>query len=356
MIIASSDRRAITDLYADASPENLRMRFFAHPGDATLAAEIDRKADRWRVALGLAGGVMAGVGVLMAWIAWTQTVRDALTLFDENAALLQAPAQVPASATAASTADAAAPEGAAALTPQTLDATLQRFYEAEANRRVQFSPVDADSPPFDIVLLHTCSLAWDDLDYAGLREHPLLKRFDLVFDNFNAAASYSSPAAIRLLQGACGQSPHAKLYDRPDPGDAAHGERPALHDGRVHLDLALVIQHGAEAGVEHRIVFEPPQHDVSAASFPVESLLEAAGRRQDDAATGRRIDFHDASALVAHAGHFDEGTVKRALVELERRLGRRFPDDRIAGDGGHKGIPGPHGNRKIECGDHADRS
>ena len=43
-------------------------------------------------------------------------------------------------------------------------------------------------------------------------------RFDLVFDNFNAAASYSSPAAIRLLQGACGQSPHAKLYDRPDPG------------------------------------------------------------------------------------------------------------------------------------------
>jgi succinyl-CoA synthetase alpha subunit/RimJ/RimL family protein N-acetyltransferase len=40
--ITSRDRRAITRLYADASPENLRLRFFALPGSATLAAESDR--------------------------------------------------------------------------------------------------------------------------------------------------------------------------------------------------------------------------------------------------------------------------------------------------------------------------
>lgn len=32
---------------------------------------------RSRVAQAIAGVVIAGVGVLMAWIAWTQTVRDA---------------------------------------------------------------------------------------------------------------------------------------------------------------------------------------------------------------------------------------------------------------------------------------
>ncbi|GIF42840.1 GNAT family N-acetyltransferase [Actinoplanes xinjiangensis] len=40
--ITSRDRRAITRLYADASPENLRLRFLALPGSATLAAESDR--------------------------------------------------------------------------------------------------------------------------------------------------------------------------------------------------------------------------------------------------------------------------------------------------------------------------
>ncbi|MFA5939441.1 MAG: cellulose biosynthesis protein BcsG [Sinimarinibacterium sp.] len=132
--------------------------------------------------------------------------------------MLHAPEPTPSTGAVSAAADATAQNAPVALTPQALDATLRRFHETEANRRVQFSPVDADGPPFDIVLLHTCSLAWDDLDYAGLREHPLLKRFDLVFDNFNAAASYSGPAAIRLLRGACGQAPHAKLYDRPDPG------------------------------------------------------------------------------------------------------------------------------------------
>ncbi|MDD3764044.1 MAG: cellulose biosynthesis protein BcsG [Nevskiales bacterium] len=101
-------------------------------------------------------------------------------------------------------------------TPEALDNTLKRFYEAEANRRVHFSEVGQGDTPFDIILLHTCSLAWDDVDFANLLSHPFLKRFDIVFDNFNSAASYSGPAAIRVLRGTCGQQSHADLYAPPN--------------------------------------------------------------------------------------------------------------------------------------------
>ena len=36
----------------------------------------------------------------------------------------------------------------------------------------------------------------------------LLSRFDFVFKNFNSAASYSGPAAIRVLRADCGQPTH----------------------------------------------------------------------------------------------------------------------------------------------------
>ncbi|BEL06025.1 hypothetical protein Q0Z83_042160 [Actinoplanes sichuanensis] len=58
-------RRAITSLYTDASPENLRLRFFAHPGCATLAAGIDRlcrpESDRFLALLAYEGDRLAGV-------------------------------------------------------------------------------------------------------------------------------------------------------------------------------------------------------------------------------------------------------------------------------------------------------
>jgi cellulose synthase operon protein YhjU len=42
---------------------------------------------------------------------------------------------------------------------------------------------------------------------------PLLERFNLVLTHFNSAASYSGPAAIRLLRGNCGQPTHKQLYE-----------------------------------------------------------------------------------------------------------------------------------------------
>lgn len=95
-------------------------------------------------------------------------------------------------------------------------AQLQAFYARESQRRLNFT-TNGSPPAFDIILLHVCSLSWDDMDFVKEKNHPLFKRFDLVFSNFNSAASYSGPASIRVLRGTCGQSSHAKLYENTDP-------------------------------------------------------------------------------------------------------------------------------------------
>jgi cellulose synthase operon protein YhjU len=78
---------------------------------------------------------------------------------------------------------------------------------------VSFGHVSANaSEQFDVIVLHICSLSWDDLDVSKARNHPFLSRFDYLFTNFSTAASYSGPAAIRVLRASCGQEAHADLY------------------------------------------------------------------------------------------------------------------------------------------------
>lgn len=98
-----------------------------------------------------------------------------------------------------------------------LTAQLKYFYATESKRSVSFSPPARSDAPFDIIFIHVCSLSWDDLDFNRQRDNPLFKRFDIVFTNFSSAASYSGPAAIRLLRGSCGQPRHKTLYDPAPP-------------------------------------------------------------------------------------------------------------------------------------------
>lgn len=121
--------------------------------------------------------------------------------------------------------------------PLDLDGTLDAFYQKEKGRKVLFPVAAADDAlPYDIVLLHLCSLAWDDLDAAGLREHPFLRRLDLRFSRFSAAASYSGPAAIRVLRSACGQPSHDGLYQ---PADASCLLMSRLEQAGFELQLAM---------------------------------------------------------------------------------------------------------------------
>ncbi len=122
-----------------------------------------------------------------------------------------APRQVAGAATSPSS-------DSADLQPAELDARLARFYTEQKKVQVRFAHVPADDPPFDILILHVCSLSWDDLKTLQLSPDALFGGFDILLTNFNSAASYSGPAAIRLLRGTCGQTTEARLYDPAPDG------------------------------------------------------------------------------------------------------------------------------------------
>lgn len=90
---------------------------------------------------------------------------------------------------------------------------LDAFYQSESERVIRFQKAKTDNLDFDIVILHVCSLSWDDLKSVGLEAHPFFKQFDYLFTDFNSATAYSNPSAIRLLRSNCGQPRHDALYN-----------------------------------------------------------------------------------------------------------------------------------------------
>lgn len=134
-----------------------------------------------------------------------------------------------------------------------MDRVLQAFFDREAQRSVSFVKPAADAVPFDVIFIHVCSLSWDDVRAVGLEQHPLWKRFDILFKRFNSAASYSGPAAIHLLRSTCGQQEHEKMYF-PAPDKCylmnalqASGFEPNLalnHTGKFDNFLEQLQMHG----------------------------------------------------------------------------------------------------------------
>ena len=91
---------------------------------------------------------------------------------------------------------------------------LAAFYESESERIIHFENAKRVSPDFDVIILHICSLSWDDLDGAGIgKDDPFFRQFDYLFTGFNSATAHSNPAAIRLLRANCGQPGHEALYN-----------------------------------------------------------------------------------------------------------------------------------------------
>lgn len=135
--------------------------------------------------------------------------------------------------------------------PEDHNAALATFRTQESQRQVAFGHLGSDpAAQFDVIVLHICSLSWDDLDAAKARNHPMLSHFDYLFSNFSTAASYSGPAAIRVLRASCGQEAHADLY-KPAPqqchlfsqlASAGYSVQSLLnHDG--HFDNFLQVIH-----------------------------------------------------------------------------------------------------------------
>lgn len=139
------------------------------------------------------------------------------------------------------------------------EAVLRAFYPAEAQRKVALPMPEAGSTPFDIVILHICSLSWDDLKTSGLDTHPFWQRMDFVFHHFNSASSYSGPAAIRINRALCGQSAHAALYQSTSadcylmPGLRKAGFAPNFamnHDGHFDDFLETLRAQGQDAPLQ----------------------------------------------------------------------------------------------------------
>ena len=98
-------------------------------------------------------------------------------------------------------------------TNENLNTYLDDFYREEQDRLVRFpSALPADAMPFDLLIINICSLAWSDVEASGLTEHPVWRHFDIRFNHFNSATSYSGPSSIRLLRASCGQTSHQGLY------------------------------------------------------------------------------------------------------------------------------------------------
>ncbi|HAH05353.1 MAG TPA: hypothetical protein DCM05_02330 [Elusimicrobia bacterium] len=97
--------------------------------------------------------------------------------------------------------------------PEGPSASPAAFYRKERRRVVAIPPPENGARPFDVILLHICSLSWKDIRDAGADLLPFFSRFDYVFTDFSAACSYSGPASLRLLKAPCGQMRHKALYD-----------------------------------------------------------------------------------------------------------------------------------------------
>ncbi|MEQ6969477.1 cellulose biosynthesis protein BcsG [Pectobacterium polaris] len=122
-------------------------------------------------------------------------------------------ASAPSAAVSPTGGDAALPEATLPPTNANLTAYLNQFYTREKTRTTAFpATLPQDAQPFDLLIINICSLSWSDLDVAQLENHPLWKKFDILFRQFNSATAYSGPASIRLLRASCGQQSHTDLY------------------------------------------------------------------------------------------------------------------------------------------------
>lgn len=294
---------------------------------------------------------LAGVALVLVYVLLQHRLRFATLVFAGlcAAAVLPAPrppAPPPDESRYVRAGDAPASDDAPGplLNDAQLDAALQAFYGAQHGKTVSLRRAGPAS--FDLVILSVCSLSRDDLEFTHMADAPVLGRFDIVFSQFNSAATYSGPAVLRLLHGTCGQTPQADLYSGTSADDcylfrnlAAAGYRPALllnHDGRFdHFAQQLASQGGIGADpLDNRAA------PVTMSAFdgsPIRSdyaLLSQWWNAPDAAGEGgghrallyNTITLHDGNRVPGMNGASSRDTyaprLRQLLADLGRFLGR----------------------------------
>lgn len=244
---------------------------------------------------------------------------------------------------------ATAPVGNVQTDNASLDAYLREFHDKEKTRTVRFNKPAGDAAPFDVIFVHICSLAWDDLQATGLDKHALWGNLDFVFQRFNSAASYSGPAAIRINRAACGQASHTALYSSveescyllPSLRRAGFETNLAMnHDGHFDDFLSLVRRQGVDApllslsgvGIPQRSFDNSPIYD----DLGVLSRWLDTRQKSDTARVAlfyNTISLHDGNRVVSgpQAGVNSQATYKYRVEKLLTDLNGFF--DRIEKSG-----------------------
>lgn len=251
----------------------------------------------------------------------------------------------------AGAAGASVPTASTAGSPaETPDALLRKFYADERGRRVELAAEGTlTAPPFDIILLHVCSLSWDDMDFVGQRDHPFLQRFDVLFTNFNTAASYSGPSSLRVLHGLCGQTPHDTLYTGIDPQCYVFpaleklGYRTAAllnHDG-VYEEFAPSLERFGGLGGKLQQVPGAPVHMQNFDGSPIfndRALLSQWWRSRGTPADAapvalyyNTISLHDGNRVPGMASRSSLDTYKPRLLQLLADFDRFIAELEAAG-------------------------
>lgn len=216
-----------------------------------------------------------------------------------------------------------------------LDKSLRDRLTEEAGRRVAFKASAAGAAPFDVIFLHVCSLAWDDLRATGLDGHPLLRGLDILLSNFNSGASYSGPAVIRMLRAPCGATSHGDLYSPPADPDCyllpalkRAGFTPSVvlnHDGHFDDFLGVVRAQG-NPGVQPQRLDGLPVAQRSFDDSPIYDDLAVLERWQASLQAGaaprvaayfNTISLHDGNRLTGpQAGLSSQASYKIRLKKL----------------------------------------
>ncbi len=166
----------------------------------------------WIAYLFIAQWVRVTVFVVPALL-WVNVLNIAGPSFSLTPEANTASAAPQTTAPAASASSGTAPADSGPPNNENLNAYLQQFYQQEQGRRTAFpTSLPEDAQPFDVLIINICSLSLSDMEVAKVAQHPLWSKFDIVFDQFNSATSYSGPASIRLLRASCGQPSHKGLY------------------------------------------------------------------------------------------------------------------------------------------------
>jgi cellulose synthase operon protein YhjU len=211
------------------------------------------------------------------------------------------------------------------------------FFSEEAKRVTNFDNNTKSDAPFDLLFLSICSVAWDDIKLVGLQNHPLFDDFDIMFDNFNSATSYSGPAVIRLLRANCGQEEHSQLFDDAASNQCYLFENLAdlgfqdnllmNHDGVFDSFLSLIKKDGKiETNLMPQEGLTPYQKGFDGASiFRDKDVLDRWWQERIKNGNGKVVALYNTISL--HDGNrIINNNASTSLISYKRRLNNLLDD------------------------------